>query len=532
VNLARLIEGHPAEGRALYEGGTWWTWGEVRRRTAVTASGLVALGVGPGDRVAIAWPTSVDFVVAYLAVLAAGCVAVPLNPNSPVAELRGELEVVDPAAVLAGGAAARVAGELREALTSAPLIIVPAELAGNGGKGGTGETPSWEKLSGRGPGPEAGSGGAGPGDGGPGEAGFPVVGRDADDAAVLLFTSGTSGKPKAAMLTHGNLGSNLEQMLALPGEIVRADDVSLAAVPLFHVFGLNVALGLSLASGAALVLEERFDPVETLKTVREEGVTNLVGVPAMFTAWATLAGDEPGAAGGGLEGVRRAISGAASLPVEVADRFEKAFGVPVWQGYGLTEASPAVSTSLGTGRNRAGSVGLPLPGVSVRVVDGAGEDVLDGDPGEIWVKGPNVFAGYWRDPDGSAEVLDPEGWLKTGDIGVIGEEGDLFIVDRTKDLVIVSGFNVYPGEVEEVVGSLEGVAEAVVVGRPDPATGESVDVVVVVVPGARVTEEEIRDVCAARLARYKCPTTVRFVAELPHGLAGKALRRALREESG
>ena len=304
------------------------------------------------------------------------------------------------------------------------------------------------------------------------------------------------------MLTHGNLGANLRQMLALPGEIVRADDISLAAVPLFHVFGLNVALGLSLASGAALVLEERFDARESLALVGELGVTNLLGVPTMFAAWLALAGADPDvAARAPLAGVRRAVSGAAALPGEVSAAFESTFGVPVWQGYGLTEASPAVSTSLGTGRNRAGSVGLPLPGVSVRLVDEAEQDVLAGDPGEIWVKGPNVFAGYFGDPEGSAEVLTPAGWLRTGDIGVMGEEGDLFVVDRSKDLVIVSGFNVYPAEVEKAVATLAGVAEAVVVGRPDPETGEAVDVVIVVAPGAVVSEEEVRAHCGTRLAR-------------------------------
>jgi long-chain acyl-CoA synthetase len=502
--------------------------------------------VGPGERVAIAWPTSIDFVVAYLAVLAVGAVAVPLNPNSPVLELAREIEVVTPAALLAGGAAADSGAQLEQALTVSVLMVLPA----GAGPFQTGSTtgvavPSWEEMSAAptdpadpadptGPtGPTDPTGPTGPTEAPGSDAVLPTVSRDDDDIAVLLFTSGTSGSPKAAMLSHGNLVANLRQMLALPGEIVRADDVSLAALPLFHVFGLNVALGLSLASGAAIVLEERFDPVETLRIVRDLGVTNLLGVPTMFTAWVALAEDDPAAAGGtgGLSGVRRAISGAASLPADVAERFERAFGVPVWQGYGLTEAAPAVSTSLGTGRNRSGSVGLPLPGVSVRLVDGAGEDVLAGDPGEIWVEGPNVFAGYWRDPEASAEALSPTGWLRTGDVGVIGEEGDLFIVDRSKDLLIVSGFNVYPAEVEEVVGSVPGVEEAVVVGRSDPATGESVEVVIVVADGARVTQEEVRDHCASRLARYKCPTTVRFVAELPHGLAGKALRRALREQS-
>jgi long-chain acyl-CoA synthetase len=544
VNLASLIEGHPADGRALYDDGTWHGWGELRSRAAAVAAGLAALGVGPGDRVAIAWPTSVDFVLAYLGVLAAGCVAVPLNPNSPAAELARELELVTPGALLAGGAAAAAAADVAAALSFPLLFLLPAALPAPAARPTTDDAPAptWEELSRD---PKAPSPDPAPA--------FPVVARDDNDLAVLLFTSGTSGTPKAAMLTHGNLGANLTQMLALPGEIVRADDLSLVAVPLFHVFGLNVALGLSLATGAALILEERFDPADSLRLVDQLGVTNVLGVPAMFAAWVALAeeaaesgdsggsgGSGPGGSGSGgsgsgglrLGGVRRAISGAAALPAVVAARFEEAFGVPVWQGYGLTEAAPAVATSLGTGRNRPGSVGQPLPGVDVRLVDEDERDVLDGDPGEIWVRGPNVFAGYWRDPDGTAEVLTPTGWLRTGDVGVIGEDGDLFIVDRSKDMIIVSGFNVYPAEIEKVVGEMAGVAEAVVIGRPDAATGESVEVVMVVADGARVTQEQVRDHCSSRLARYKCPTTVRFVDELPHGLAGKALRRALRDGSG
>ncbi|MHB8594212.1 MAG: AMP-binding protein, partial [Acidimicrobiales bacterium] len=305
------------------------------------------------------------------------------------------------------------------------------------------------------------------------------------------------------------------------------------AVPMFHIFGLNVALGLTLATGAALVLEERFDAAASVGLVHELDVTTLLGAPAMFSAWADLSGDALPATGNGtavFAGVRLAISGAAALSADVAARFEQRFGVALWQGYGLTEASPAVSTSLGTGRNRPGSVGRPLPGVEVRIVDDEGADVLSGDPGEIWVRGPNVFTGYWGDPSASADVLSGDGWLHTGDIAVIGEDGDLYIVDRRKDLVIVSGFNVFPAEVEKVVGSVPGVAEAVVVGRPDPLSGESIEVVVLLEPGAVVTEEQVRARCAAGLSRYKCPSSVRFVVELPHGLTGKALRRVLRDE--
>ncbi|HUI03504.1 MAG TPA: AMP-binding protein [Acidimicrobiales bacterium] len=501
MNLAALVCPHPAEGRALWGEGRWHTWGDVRRRAAAVAAGLPGLGVGAGDRVALAWPTSVDFVVAYLGVLAAGAVAVPLNPNSPAEELRRELEVVEPAALLAAhGGVSAGAG------VPAARLVTPGPGAGGGA--------SWEGLSGL-----STAGGVA----------LEPVERADDDLAVLLFTSGTAGAPRAAMLTHGNLLANVHQMLALP-DILRADDVGLVAIPLFHVFGLNVALGLCAATGAALVLDSRFDAEASLRQVRELAVTTLLGVPAMFAAWADAS--EPGANGASpLAGVRRAISGASALDPAVAARFEERHGIALWQGYGLTEASPAVSTSFGTGRNRPGSVGPPLPGVEVRLVDEEGDPVLEGDPGEIWVRGANVFAGYWRDPEATARVLTSDGWLRTGDIGVVGEDGDLFVVDRSKDLVIVSGFNVFPGEVERVVCSLPGVAECVVVGRPDEATGERVEAVVVPAEGAEVSAEEVRSHCAARLARYKCPTSVRFVPSLPHGLTGKALRRALREET-
>jgi long-chain acyl-CoA synthetase len=353
------------------------------------------------------------------------------------------------------------------------------------------------------------------------------VERADSDVAVLLFTSGTAGEPKAAMLTHGNLTANLQQMLRIP-EILRSDDVGIVALPLFHIFGLNVALGLSLATGAALVLDTRFDPESSLRQVQELGVTTLLGVPTMFAAWADIAGSD-GADGSPLAGVRRAISGAAALDADVALRFERRYGIEIWQGYGLTEASPAVSTSLGTGRNRPGSVGRPLPGVEVQLVDDEDEPVLEGDTGEIWVRGDNVFAGYWRDATATAAVRTDDGWLRTGDVGVIGDEGDLFVVDRSKDLVIVSGFNVFPAEVERVIASVPGVSEVAVIGRPDPHTGETVEAVVVAAPGAAVTEELVRAYCSANLTRYKCPTTIRFVTELPRGLVGKALRRALRD---
>ena len=487
MNLASLVRAHAADANAVHDGERWTTWGELRAGAAGVAEALAGLGVVPGDRVAVGWPTSVAFVTSYLGALAAGAVAVPLNPASPAPELRGELERVRTAAVLGD---ARGSATLVEAASSLGLPVLD-EVAG-------------------------------------GDGALEPVDRHDTDAAVLLFTSGTAGEPRPAVLGHGNLRANLEQMLALPGEMARPDDVGFSAVPLSHVFGLNVALGLTLATGASLVLQERFDAERSLELMAQESVTWLLGVPAMFAAWAELAG---GAGAEGLARVRRAVSGAAALAPELAARFEERTGVTLWQGYGLTEASPAVATAAGTGRNRPGSVGRPLPGVELRLVDEAGADVLVGDPGEIWVRGPNVFQGYFEDPGATAEVLDGDGWLHTGDVAVVGEDGDLFIVDRRKDLVIVSGFNVFPAEVEKVALAVPGVADAVVVGRPDPQTGEAVELVVVrEADDAAVTEEQLRAACRASLARYKCPSTVRFVDRLPHGLTGKALRRALRED--
>ena len=276
------------------------------------------------------------------------------------------------------------------------------------------------------------------------------------------------------MLTHGNLGANLRQMLALPGEIVRADDVSLAVVPLFHVFGLNVALGLSLATGAALVLESASTRPTLCEPVRELGVTHVLGRPGHVRR---LGGPGRPRSGGGRP--RRSAAGATGhLRCRCPRRgggvaFRARFGDRVWQGYGLTEASPAVATSLGTGRNRPGSVGQPLPGVSrCSLVDEADEPVLEpATPARSGCGAPTSSPATGAIPMPRAEVLTADGWLRTGDIGVIGEDGDLFVVDRSKDLVIVSGFNVYPAEVEQVVASLPGVAEAVVIGRPDPDHG-------------------------------------------------------------
>ena len=349
------------------------------------------------------------------------------------------------------------------------------------------------------------------------------------------------------MLTHGNLRANLEQMLGLPGEIVRADDVSLAAVPLFHVFGLNVALGLSLATGGGphpggALRRRRLPPDRP----RARASRTLLGVPAMFAAWVALAMPctdrrQPGAATTespsgpktALAGVRRAISGAAALTAEVAVRFEAAYGVPVWQGYGLTEAArpwPPRSARAGTGPARSGR---PLPGVEVRWSTRTGEDVLEGDPGEIWVRGRTSSPATGGTRTATAEVLTDDGWLRTGDIGVIGEDGRPLRRRPLQGPGHRVGVQRLPGRGREGrrrparCGRGRGARPARPRHRGDRGSGHR--------GGARGHGDRgarSGPTAPASLARYKCPTTVRFVAELPHGLAGKALRRALRREHG
>jgi long-chain acyl-CoA synthetase len=325
------------------------------------------------------------------------------------------------------------------------------------------------------------------------------------------------------MLTHRNLLANIEQMQSYEARRQHDADVSLCVLPLFHIFGLNVVLGLSLAAGSRVLLIERFDPTSALEAIVRHGVTIVPGAPAMWTAWAQM----PGLAADSFASVRLAASGASKLPVEVAESFERKFGVTITEGYGLTEASPVVTTSAGVA-TKPGSIGVPLPGVQVRLVDPDGDDVLIGDSGELWVKGDNVFAGYWQDEEATASALTEDGWLRTGDVAVVDDDGFLFLVDRVKDLIIVSGFNVFPAEVEEVLLEHPGIEAAAVVGVPHPYSGEAVKAYVVVKDGRSLEEDDVIAFAADRLARYKCPDKVMFVDELPQGASGKILRRALR----
>lgn len=496
MNLAAIIDAHPDDAPALISRGRTTTYGELREQVGALRAGLIGLGIDPGDRVGIICANNWYFVASYLAVLGAGAVAVPLNPLSPPRELERELAAVGARAMLVGPAGRATADGIDRSRLPVLEFVIHSE-------GGTTEGAiALDDLLATPP--------------------VPVVDRGADDLAVLIFTSGTAGSPKAAMLSHGNLLSNLQQVIDLRGG-GDPTDLALGVLPMFHIFGLNVVLGTALHAGAAVLLIERFDPMSALEAIQKHGVTVLPGAPQMWSAWAAM----PGLPAESFASIKVATSGAAHLDPHVAQTIKARFDLEVGEGYGLTEASPVVTATIGLPW-RPGSVGAPVDGVEVRLVDVDGEDVLVGDPGEIWVKGPNVFQGYWNDAEATRACIDEDGWLHTGDIAMVDDEGFLFLVDRAKDLIIVSGFNVFPAEVEEVLLEMDGVREVAVVGVPHPHTGEAVKAFVVVEPGHSLEEDAVIEFAAQRLARYKCPQKVNFVEELPLNLSGKVLRRALR----
>jgi long-chain acyl-CoA synthetase len=502
MNLASIIAPHPDDAVALISRGRETTYGALRDQAASVRGALAGMGLGPGDRVGIACGNNWYFVVSYLATLGAGCAAVPLNPTAPPRELQRQLAATRCRVLFAGPSAeACIAGVEPSSLPDLAQVVTPPDA--DLGEGFAFETRSFDQLLTHDP--------------------APIVDRAADDVAALMFTSGTAGAPRAAMLTHGNLLSNLEQVQAMPSRHQTSDDVVFGVLPLFHIFGLNVVLGLTLLTGARVLLVERFDPVSAIEAIQRHGVTIITGPPTMWGAWASLPGADPQSFGA----VRIAVSGAARLPVETAQLFEDRFDVHLEEGYGLTEASPVVTSATGT-EAPWGSIGAPLPGLEVRLVEADGDDALVGDAGELWVRGPNVFVGYLDDAEATAAALTSDGWLRTGDIAVVNDDGYLFLVDRAKDLIIVSGFNVYPAEVEEVLLEHPAVQACAVIGVAHPYSGEAVKAYVVLEPGASAEEDELIAWSADRLARYKCPEKVMFVDELPQGLAGKVLRRALR----
>ena len=492
-DVAELVAAAAAEQpdrlAVVESGGRSLTWAGLEDEVGRIATGLSAAGVVGGQRVMIVAGNRLEFVTTYLGVLRAQAVAVPVNPGSVVGELARMLEDSGSRVVVADAGTAAAVREAASSLGSPPRVVVIGE-------------PSYDELR--------------------AAAARPVPQlQDPEKLAALLYTSGTSGRPRAAMLTHRALLANLDQVASVDPPMMHGDDVVLGVLPLFHVYGLNAVLGGVLRHRARLVLVERFDPHETLGLIDDEACSVVPVAPPVFAYWE----DEADLAVH-LGAVRLVLSGSAPLSAEAVERFTARTGIPVHQGYGLTEAAPVVTSTLCSVKAEPGSVGAALPGVELRLIDETGQVPEGEDPGEIQVRGANLFSGYWPDGDGGP---DENGWWSTGDVGFLDEDGDLFLVDRLKELVIVSGFNVYPTEVEEVVEEVPGVADVAVIGVEDPVAGEAV-VAYVRAPGAdpEAIAAAVRDHCARRLARFKRPSRIEVVDELPKTVTGKVQKGRLR----
>ena len=487
------------------------TYSELDERVSSTARIFLDRGLVPahhGDRVGLLLGNTVDFVISYFAISRAGLVAVPLNPGYTEGELAEILNQCDARMLLVDSKSAELG--VTSANDSCTVIFCDEVLSGRDTIRGFLKQSLRSLVRGR----------LGDDISQANSQAFPEV--NPEDLALLLFTSGSDGAPKGVMLSHRNLVSNVQALAALRNPpTVSAEDTVLAVLPLFHVYGLNTVLTLALSAGAGVVLLDRFDSVESLEIIAREHVTTVAGAPAMYLMWSRVPSVREA-----MRPIRMLSCGGAPLPPEAFTRFEELTGMRIYEGYGMTETSPVITSTVVDGRAIAGSVGLPLPGTEIKIMADSGEEAEPGDPGEIWVRGPGVFRGYWPN---YADGPDSEGWFGTGDIGLLDDQGALRLVDRRRELIIVNGFNVFPREVEIALEGIEGVQEAAVMGRPDDLTGEAVTALVVLAAGSNLTPSDIMEQSAQRIARFKCPTEIRIVQSLPRLATGKIAKGRLRE---
>jgi long-chain acyl-CoA synthetase len=483
--LLRTAQLHP-DRAALRLGDAVVTYAELADSSARIATYLRLCGVQPGDRVGLMMPNVPEFATVYYGILRAGAVVVPMNPLLKAREVDFYLD--DSGALGMLSWLAHEAAEGASRADSVSLIVDPQRFA--------------EALATYAPTPG-------------------LVERDGGDTAVILYTSGTTGQPKGAELTHENLLRNVE---VTGSTLLRLDenDVIFGGLPLFHSFGQTVALNCAVAAGASLSLLPRFDAEQALRILVRDAVTIVAAVPTMYGQLlqaAMQASELPGR-------MRLCVSGGAALPVQLLHRFEAKFGVAILEGYGLSETSPvACFNHPGQGR-KAGSIGTPIEGVEMRVIAPDGAELGTDTVGEIAIRGHNIMKSYWNRPEATAEAI-VDGWFRSGDLGRRDSDGYYYIVDRTKDMVIRGGFNVYPREVEEVLYEHPAVAEAAVLGMAHRTLGEEVVAVVALRPGATATPEELREHVKSQLAAYKYPRHVWLVDALPKGPTGKILKRSI-----
>ena len=450
--------------------------------SARVAALLRAKGVEPGDRVGVMLPNVPYFAVCYYGILRAGAVVVPMNVLLKGREVAFYCSDPESKAVFAWGDFAEAAEAGAEQGGTECILVKPGEFE--------------QLLAGH-------------------ERDGDVADRAEDDTAVILYTSGTTGKPKGAELTQANLRRNVEIAAGLFD--LGDDAVTLGALPLFHSFGQTCGLNATIFSGGCLTLIPRFDPAKALEIIQRDRVTVFEGVPTMYAAMLNL----PDAESYDTSSMKVCASGGAAMPVEVMRGFEEKFGCKVLEGYGLSETSPVASFNHPDRERKPGSIGTPIDGVEMKLADES-----DG-VGEIAIRGHNVMKGYWNRPDATADVLDGDGWFRTGDMATVDADGYYFIVDRKKELIIRGGYNVYPREVEEVLYEHPDVREVAVVGVPDAELGEEVGAAVALKDGAQADVEELKAFVKEQVASYKYPRTIWLVDDLPKGPTGKILKREI-----
>jgi len=492
MNLAASLARNAADNPdrvAIHLGDQTTSYGELDDQSARVAGLLAARGIAPGTPIGIMLPNVPEFASVYYGILRTGAVVVPMNPLLKAREIAYYLGDSGAPVIFAWHITApEVEIGAKEAGAEA-ILVDPATFP--------------DILATASPAPQ-------------------VVDRAAYDTAVVLYTSGTTGHPKGAELTHANLINNVEVSAADLFQL-GPDDLIFGGLPLFHAFGQTCTLNAAIMTGASLTVLPRFDAAKALGILADQRVTIFAGVPTMFSALLHV----PDRSGYDVSALRLCISGGAAMPVEVLRQFEDAFDCIVLEGYGLSETSPVASFNHPGRERKPGSIGTPIRGVEMRVVDASGAEVPQGEVGEIAIRGHNIMKGYLNRPEATAEAVSDDGWFRTGDIGRVDEDGYYYIVDRKKDLIIRGGYNIYPREIEEVLYEHPEVAEAAVVGIPHPELGEEVGAAVALKPGATVTPDELRSYVKSQVAAYKYPRRVWIVDALPKGPTGKILKKEI-----
>lgn len=478
------------ETRLTYE----QVWAAARQYAAV----LQEHGVKPGTRVALLMPNIPHFAFAYYGILAAGGVVVPVHALLKGSEIAYAITDSGSSLLIAAGPLIDE-GSQGAVAAGVPMLTVLGPQNDN----------ALDVLASKAK-PLA-----------------TYIPREPQDEAVILYTSGTTGKPKGAVLTHDNVAWNTTVTAWEVGKI-EPGDVSLAVLPLFHSFGQTAVLNASFRVGATIVLMPRFEANECLELLVKEKITYLAAVPTMYIGLLAAA-----ATNSARPTIRRAVSGGAAIPVAVIEKFKEVFGVDIYEGYGLSETSPVATFNQDYFGRKVGSIGCPIWGIDIAIVDpevqGRLEFKAQGERGEIVIRGHNIFNGYLNKPEATAEVM-VDGWFRSGDVGYVDEDGFVFIVDRTKDLIIRGGFNVYPREVEEVLMTNETVGQVAVIGIPDETYGEEIHAVVVAAPGKSVDGEALIAWTQERVGKHKYPRKVHVVEAMPLGPSGKVLKRVLVEQ--